>query len=115
MMGAPDPMLDLWKNLGPAERALLAQQQQQSYANLEVAKAQSAYTHGWSDPTLYVFGGNDPQRAYTTIPNDGISLAQHLLDQHVVKPRIRVPLYMYMVFVAVSCIALGIFLKLNGV
>ena len=139
MMGSVDPSLDFWVNASSKQKSDLAQQLaaqqqqalgqfdttrlrrladiQQSYSQMDPSKMQASQTYGfgWSDPgTIHVFGGTDPQRAYTEIPNDGISIAQHFLSQHEVKPRIRVPLYMYMVFVAVSCIALALFLKLQG-
>ena len=106
----------LWSQLGPDERAYLAQQQQQCYANLEAAKAQSAYTHGWTDPTLYVFGGNDPQRAYKEIPNDYQSIIQHSLsERRVIKPVSGKKKAVFFIGLGVFLMGLLVVIKLIGV
>lgn len=76
----------------------------QQQAQLAAQQAQQqAYNFGWYDP-----GAQQAQKHQ-------FHLAGDLLDDKPKKQKLRVPLYMYMIFVAVSCIALGILLKTNGV
>lgn len=96
--------------------AMAAQQAQQSYANLDMAQAQQSYSHGWTDPTMYVFGGNDPQRAYKEIPNDPESIAKHLLsERHFIKPVSAKKKVVFFISLGVTFMGILLAIKLIGV
>ena len=124
-MGSIDPSLDFWVNASPEQRSLmaqqLAQQQQQGYAQLNAAKLQQAtstttYSHGWTDPTLYVFGGNDPQKAYTAIQNTPEELHKHLMGfKEPLKPVKAMTKIVVLAVFGLSLMAIPVILKFKGV
>ena len=96
-----------------AQMDLLAKQmnmQNQAYFQQQVQLAaqqaqQQAYGFGWHDPSALQAA---PQKY-------SFHLAGDLLDKKKPKNKIRVPLYIYMLLIALICIASMIYLKLQGV
>lgn len=95
-----------------AQLDLLAKQmnmQNQAYFNQQTQLAAQQ-----AQQQAYAFGWHDPSALQAVQQKHSFHLAGDLMDDKPSRKKLRVPLYVYMIFVSVLCIALGLFLKLQG-